>query len=88
MIVPARWHNGGMNLNAFRDEMIHDRHLIKLFDFYNAKECFPTVEIAGGLCYFLIDKNTDSDCTITNIVSDKRDTMVRPLDEFGNLFIT
>lgn len=83
MIVPARWYNGGMNLDDFRDEMVHDKHLVKLFDFYNAKECFPTVEIAGGLCYFLIDKNIESDCEITNIVSSKRTTMKRSLDEFS-----
>lgn len=83
MIVPARWYNGGMNLDEFRDEMVHDKHLVKLFDFYNAKECFPTVEIAGGLCYFLIDKNTKSECEITNIVSNNRDTLKRSLDEFS-----
>nr|MCR5237365.1 Eco57I restriction-modification methylase domain-containing protein [Lachnospiraceae bacterium] len=87
MIIPARWYNGGMNLDDFRDSMIHDKHLIKLVDFYNAKECFPTVEIAGGLCYFLWSKGQTGDCEITNIVSSERNTMERSLDEFGNLFV-
>ena len=87
MIIPARWYNGGMNLNDFREEMIHDKHLIKLIDFYNAKECFPTVEIAGGLCYFLWCKEQTGDCEITNVVTNDRDTLVRPLDQFNDIFI-
>ena len=87
MIIPSRWYNGGMSLDDFRDSMIYDRHLVKLVDFYNAKECFPTVEIAGGLCYFLWDKNQEGDCEITNILSNERNTVTRKLDEFGELFV-
>ncbi len=87
MIIPARWYNGGMNLDDFRDSMIHDRRVVKLVDYYNAKECFPTVEIAGGLCYFLWSKNEEDDCEVTNIVLDDKNTVKRSLDEFGNLFV-
>ena len=87
MIIPARWYNGGMNLGEFRNAMIHDRRLIKLFDFYNAKECFPTVEIAGGLCYFLWSNESNTECEITNILSGEKNTTIRRLDEFGDLFV-
>jgi len=87
MIIPARWYNGGMNLNDFREEMIHDKHLIKLVDFYNARECFPTVEIAGGLCYFLWSKEQTGNCEITNIVSNERDTLIRSLDQFNGMLV-
>ena len=53
MIVPARWYNGGIGLNDFRSEMLGDQRLIELVDYINSKELFPTVDIAGGICYFL-----------------------------------
>lgn len=87
MIIPARWYNGGMSLDEFREAMLNDRHLVKLVDYYNAKECFPTVEIAGGLCYFLWDVNTESDCEVINVIADKRNTVIRPLNQFGLTFI-
>lgn len=53
MIMPARWYAGGIELNDFRNEMLNDPHLIRLTDFVNSKDCFSTVDIAGGICYFL-----------------------------------
>lgn len=48
MIMPARWYAGGIGLNDFRNEMLNDPHLIRLTDFVNSKDCFSTVDIAGG----------------------------------------
>ena len=87
MIIPARWYNGGMNLDAFRQSMINDRQLVKLVDFYNAKDCFPTVEIAGGLCYFLWENGAEADCEVINMLTDGPDSLVRPLNEFNDLFV-
>ncbi len=67
--------------------MLNDRHMIKLVDYYNAKECFPTVEIAGGLCYFLWDSVTENDCEVINVTAGKRSSVVRPLNQFGSTFI-
>lgn len=64
MIVPSRWFSGGMGLNDFRDEMIHDNHLRVLHDYLNAGECFPGVEIKGGVCYFLWDRDNKGICSI------------------------
>lgn len=87
MIIPARWYNGGMGLNDFRKEMLEDKHMKRLVDFYNAKDCFPTVEIAGGLCYFLWAKNYEGDCDVINKLDDGEDRLTRPLGEFGDIFI-
>lgn len=87
MIIPARWYNGGMSLDDFRETMLNDRRLIKLVDYYNSKECFTTVEIAGGLCYFLWDSRADSDCEVINVVANKRNSVVRSLNQFGTTFI-
>lgn len=57
MIIPARWYSGGRGLNDFRKEMLNDKRIKKIVDFENAKECFPDVDIAGGVCYFLWDRH-------------------------------
>ena len=52
MIIPSRWFSGGMGLNSFREMMMNDRHITKMVDFANAKDCFPQNSISGGVCYF------------------------------------
>ena len=88
MIVPARWYNGGMGLNQFRNEMLKDKRLVRLVDYNNSKDCFQGVDIAGGVCYFLWDRDHPAEqCTITNITGDGINTVDRPLSEFGSFFI-
>lgn len=88
MIIPARWYNGGMGLNQFRNDMLNDKSLVRLVDYNNSKDCFQGVDIAGGICYFLWDRDHPSEqCTITNITGDGVSTRERPLSEFGSFFI-
>lgn len=88
MIMPARWYNGGMGLNQFRSSMLNDCHIVELVDYINSKDCFQGVDIAGGVCYFLWDRDhTVNECKITNISGQATNTATRPLNEFESLFI-
>lgn len=83
MIIPARWYAGGKGLDDFRESMLNDRHIRELHDFPEAADCFSGVQIKGGVCYFLWDRENEGDCTITNHRGDKVSVMTRPLMEKG-----
>ena len=83
MIVPSRWFAGGRGLDDFRDEMLHDDRIRTIVDFPLSSECFPGVEIKGGVCYFLWDKNSSGDCEVKTMRNNKVSVMRRPLLEKG-----
>jgi site-specific DNA-methyltransferase (adenine-specific) len=82
MIVPARWFSGGRGLNEFRKEMLNDKRISKIHDFTNSNEVFPGVDIAGGICYFLWEKDYDGDCSVVSVHKGIEDLSTRPLNEF------
>ncbi len=82
MIMPSRWFTGGRGLDTFRDEMLNDRRISFIKDFVDSKECFPGVDIAGGICYFLWDKKHNSDCTFVSRIRGKDTKTVRKLNEY------
>lgn len=85
MITPSRWFAGGKGLDSFRENMLHDRRISKIIDFANSADCFPKIDIAGGVSYFLWDKEHNADCEITSIRGEDRTVMRRPLDEYDIL---
>ncbi len=88
MIVPSRWFSGGRGLDDFRDEMLNDDRIRIIHDFIDASECFPGVEIKGGVCYFLWSKDNHGDCKIYTHNKDSVSESERPLLENGaNTFI-
>lgn len=82
MIIPSRWFAGGKGLDSFRKEMLHDDRLRIIHDFPNASDCFTDVEIKGGVCYFLLDRENRGQCKISTHEGDKIiSEMERPLLE-------
>jgi len=86
MIMPARWYVGGKGLDEFRNSMLNDEHISVLVDFPNSSDVFPTVDIAGGICYFRRDQQHTGNCNITNIINGKEYTSIRKMNEY-NIFI-
>lgn len=89
MIIPSRWFVGGKGLDLFRNQMLTNTHIKELHDYIRASDCFPGVEIKGGVCYFLWDKDYNGDCQI-NTYKDNTllSKMTRPLlEENADTFI-
>ena len=83
MIIPSRWFSGGKGLDDFREEMLHDNRLAKIVDFPDSTDCFPGVDLSGGVCYFLWDRDNRGDCEITTSIEGNVSTKKRPLLEKG-----
>ena len=64
LIMPSRWMTGGKGLDEFRMEMIKDKHVAILHDYMDSASLFTTVQIEGGICYFLWDKSHIEKCQI------------------------
>ena len=82
MIIPARWYAGGKGLDEFRSEMLNDDRIRELHDYPNAADCFSGVEIKGGVCYFLWDREYNGCCKIVSHSGREiKSVMSRPLLE-------
>ncbi len=81
MIIPSRWFAGGMGLDSFREEMLNDKHISILVDHINAKDCFPTSSISGGVCYFLREKDKQGLCNFISVRGHQKHEMLRDLAE-------
>lgn len=86
MIIPARWYAGGKGLDTFRASMVMDRRIRVLHDFINASDCFGNgVEIKGGICFFLWDRDHVGKCKVFTHTGDKTvEQNERYLQEDGN----
>ena len=83
MIVPAKWYSGGRTvLDQFRKDMLSDERLSKLYDFTDSDYCFPGVDIAGGVCYFLWETAHKGLCEVTTRNRSRVRTSKRKLDDF------
>ena len=86
MIIPSRWFSGGKGLDEFRSDMLNDKRLRKIYDFENSSDVFPGVDVAGGICYFLWERDNPGECEVVNMSGERPTSTIRPLNEF-NVFV-
>ena len=67
MIIPSRWMSNAAEgvSSEWTKKIIGDKRFKEINDYENANEVFKTVEINGGVNYFLWDSNHDGDCKYT-----------------------
>lgn len=82
MIMPAKWYSGGRGLDDFRQDMLNDTRISVLVDFQDSRDVFPTVDIAGGICYFLWNSNADDMCYTISVSKNVKTTVKRYLNSF------
>jgi site-specific DNA-methyltransferase (adenine-specific) len=87
MIIPARWYVGGRGLDSFRNEMLNDNRVRTLHDYPNASDCFPGVEIKGGVCFFLWERDNRGSCEVhshssEDVAVDKRNLLEDGMETF------
>lgn len=84
MIIPARWFSGGKGMDEFRESMLNDTRIREIHDYPEASDCFPGVQIKGGVCYFLWDRDNNGECLVSTHRQDSIVSSVeRPLLEPG-----
>ncbi len=84
MVIPARWFFGGRGLDEFRKTMLRDRRIRYLVDYPDSRKCFQGVDVAGGICYFVWDRDHEGNCTVVTHGTEAAATkVVRPLLEPG-----
>jgi site-specific DNA-methyltransferase (adenine-specific) len=68
--------------------MLESKNFRNLNDYPAAADLFPTVEIKGGVCYFLWDSKYEGPCTVKTQISGEEPTISnRYLGEHGDTFI-
>ena len=82
MIMPSRWFAGGRGLDDFRETMLNDTRIQSLYDYPKSRDCFPTVDIAGGICYFLWNSSFGGVTKITSRLDSNQIVKERRLNEF------
>ena len=86
MIIPSRWFAGGVGLETFRNNMLRDKRISHIVDYINSSDCFPGLDINGGVCYFLWSYSHNGNCYYKNIDGTKESVAIRDLCEY-DIFI-
>src|SRR5262245_45621980 len=83
MVIPSRWMAGGKWLDEFRAVMLRDTSIRTIVDYPDAAEAFPGVDIKGGICYFLWNRDDKGSCAVT---TKRGDRTIGPTDRRLNEF--
>lgn len=83
VVIPARWLNGGFGLDKFRGNMLNNSRIKIMHDYLDSEECFPGVDISGGVCYFLWEMDYRGNCDVYTHRNREVSVANRPLLENG-----
>lgn len=88
LIMPSKWFTGGREnlLGSFRRDMLSGGHIRRMVAYTNSSEIFPTVEIKGGICYYLEENQYKGLCDYVLIQNGKTLSARRNLDDY-DIFI-
>lgn len=65
MVIPSRWMAGGRGMDEFRKTMLTERHISHLVDYTKMSKVFPDVDFAGGVGYFLWNRDYEGEAQYT-----------------------
>jgi len=69
-VIPSRWFSGGKGLDSFRKNMLKRTDIVYINHFDDACKIFGnTVDIKGGVNYFLKDTNYKGDCRLNGSIT-------------------
>ena len=81
-VIPSKWFGGsGKGLHAFKNNMLRRTDIQSIQHVDNSKEWFPhSVDIRGGVCYFLKNSNHNGPCIFNGVEYDlsKYDRIIKP----------
>ena len=80
MITPSRWLFDEGTMEKFREDLIGKGYIHSIYDFEKSTDIFPTVEIAGGVSYYLLDKTKTS--KLVNIINSNENKSIRELNTY------
>ena len=84
MYLKSNWYSGGRGegLPAFRERMLSDHHISVFHDYPDPKQYITSdVNLRGGVCTFLWERDHDSRCTFFNHINGMTTSMCRFLLE-------
>jgi site-specific DNA-methyltransferase (adenine-specific) len=84
MIIPARWFSGGKGLDNFRNNMLNDNRNRVIVDYFDPTDVFPGIDLSGGVCYFLWDRDNPGICQIDNHILNRKVSLNRKLYHSDN----
>ncbi|MAP61382.1 MAG: hypothetical protein CMF82_00270 [Candidatus Marinimicrobia bacterium] len=69
-VIPSRWFSGGKGLDSFRKNMLKRTDIVYIKHFDDASTIFGnSVEIKGGVNYFLKDTHHNGDCKFNGSIT-------------------
>ena len=69
-VIPSRWFSGGKGLDSFRKNMLKRKDIVYINHFDDACKIFGnTVDIKGGVNYFLKDTHHNGDCKFNGSIT-------------------